>query len=145
NLNDAGEYLTSVRLDDEYQHKKIGTQLLDYIEQDIGHKLKHSPTYETPAGAALMNSRKETEQPVIKLSNAGDKEANKKKLKPFFTDFLKAGMRNPLDDRELIIGKAGVELAMTIEGNVHLNFIRSLEQGGGHARKAPDKVCELAD
>ena len=80
---------------------------------------------------------------VIKLS--GPSAETKSSTKLFFDDLVAQSQINPFDDRERIIGKAGVELHKNIDGTVHINFIRSLEQSGGHASKALDKVCELAD
>src|SRR4051812_2477945 len=38
-----GDYLTSVRIDDDYQRQGIGSTLYDVIEKRIGHKLRPSP------------------------------------------------------------------------------------------------------
>ncbi len=79
----------------------------------------------------------------LKLNKAAPK--TQEAVHSFYTDFKKAGFVNPLNDREMIIGMAGVELHKDIDGTVHINFIRSLEQGKGHASEALKTVCDLAD
>jgi GNAT superfamily N-acetyltransferase len=57
NVADSGDYLTSIRIEPEHQRKGLGTLLQDHIENDLGRKLRPSPTYETPAGKAFSEKR----------------------------------------------------------------------------------------
>jgi ribosomal protein S18 acetylase RimI-like enzyme len=54
-----GDYLTSVRIDDDYQRQGIGTKLYAAIEKRIGHKLRPSPNGLSTAAKALWRKRLE--------------------------------------------------------------------------------------
>lgn len=57
NLAGGNTHITSVRIDPLYQRKGIGSRLYAHIERDIGHRLKPSPTHQSPAAKALWAKR----------------------------------------------------------------------------------------
>ena len=50
-------YLTSVRVDEDWQRQGIGTHLYHVIESRIGRRLRPSPNGVTPAAQALWKKR----------------------------------------------------------------------------------------
>lgn len=58
-LSDNGPYLTSVRLEPEFQNKGIGSKLYDFIEKDSGKKLIPSPLFQSPQAQSLWKKRGE--------------------------------------------------------------------------------------
>ncbi len=52
-----GDYLTSIHVDNKYRRRGIASNLYDAIEDDIGAKLRPSPTYQSPDAIALWSNR----------------------------------------------------------------------------------------
>jgi ribosomal protein S18 acetylase RimI-like enzyme len=75
NLADSGDYLTSVRLDPEFKGRGVGSELYDFIERDLGKRLKPSPTYQTPDAKRFWEKRAGTVAHQDMLLGAVDKLA----------------------------------------------------------------------
>lgn len=58
-VSDNGNYLTSVRIEPEFQNKGIGSRFYDFIESEIGSKLIPSPLFQSPQAKSLWRKRGE--------------------------------------------------------------------------------------
>jgi len=66
-LDDNLHHVTSVTVQPGYRRKGVATALYNFAEQDIGHKLAPSPTYQSEDAKAFWKSRK-TENPSKRSS-----------------------------------------------------------------------------
>lgn len=139
NVADSGEYLTSVRLDDQWQRMGIGTQLYDFIEADIGHKLNPSPTHQSPAAKSFWEKRSAGERisTVDAMQRAADL-VGEEQFQRYVDDHLSQFDRTDMEPAEIAAEIEGVARNI-VEGAYDVPALRQA------ARTAAEPHVEPAD
>lgn len=141
-------------LRDEYQ-RKLGTYARNGLNES-GTALNLTPEQQGDLSKSFraMLAKFRSEYPnaggegLVDFSRqAGDfafSRAPKEQLDNYMNDLWKNSHGNPFDDRERIIGGAGVEM-YPFDGMMHLSFIRTLDPEKGHGSAALKAITDLAD
>jgi len=101
NLDDSNEYPVSVRVEPEHRRKGVATALYDFAENDLGKKLKRSPTRVTQDGDAFLRAREARKAgPGVSLSVGGGRDQTKT---PEFKRWFKDSKVVDADGKPLVV------------------------------------------